>query len=486
MSELSGQPQTTPDPSVRCSASNEAGDPDTSREERGCVRTAKQLNDEMFSSLRAPTWRWYALAVFCGAVVAWGLYAFTYQVTTGMSVTGLDRPVMWGVYIVNFVFWVGLSHSGTMVSSILRLSQANWRRPILRAAEAMTVFTITVAGLFPLIHLGRNWIFFYLIPYPSQRGLWPNFRSPLLWDMTAIMTYIIGSSLFLYLGMLPDLGVARDRASARSWSRKLYGALAMGWRGSAREWAVYHKASTLMAALIIPVAISVHSIVAWDFAVTVIPGWHSTIFPPYFVIGAILSGVAAVITLMIIIRRAFHLEDYLTPQHFDNMGKLLLVISLLWSYAYFVEVQTTWYAHEPIEWEVFSFMAGKYTPALLLMLVGNSVLPITVLCFRKLRRSIGVMLIVSLLVNVGMFIERFLIIVPSLSHKNMPFVWGTYVPSWVELSITAAAFAGFALLYTLFAKFFPVMAVTDVRELEIRKTEVPFGRSKLPSIAGKE
>jgi Ni/Fe-hydrogenase subunit HybB-like protein len=447
-------------------------------------KSAGQLNDEMLSSMRAPTWRWYGLGFFLGVVVAWGLYAFAYMVTSDMSCTGLNRPVMWGIFIVNFVFWVGLSHSGTMVSSILRLSMANWRRPILRAAEAMTVFTITVAGLFPLIHLGRNWIFYYIIPYPNQRGLWPNFRSPLLWDMTAITAYIIGSSLFLYLGMLPDLAIARDRS--RGWRRKLYGVLAAGWRGTAWEWTVYHKASTLLAALIIPVAVSVHSIVAWDFAVTVVPGWHSTIFPPYFVIGAILSGVAAVITLMIIIRKVFHLEDYLTPLHFDNMGKLLLVISLLWSYAYFVEVQITWYAHEPIEWEVFSFMFSTYTPILLLMILGNSVLPIVTLCFKKLRRSIGVMLVVSVLVNVGMFIERFLIIIPSLSHKNMPFVWGSYTPSWVELSVTAGAFAGFALLYTLFAKCFPIMAVSDVRELDVLKTEVQLGRSKVPTIVDQD
>jgi len=448
------------------------------------TKTAGQLNDELLSSLRPPTRRWYLLAFFLGAVVAWGLFAFTWQVTHGMYVTGKDRPVMWGFYITGFVFWVGLSHSGTMVSAILRLSRANWRRPILRAAEAMTVFSITVAGLFPLIHLGRNWIFYYLIPYPNQRGLWPNFRSALLWDVTAITSYIIGSSIFLYLGMLPDLAVARDRSSGRR--QQLYTVLAMGWRGTAREWVVYHQASTLMAALIIPVAVSVHSIVAWDFAVTVVPGWHSTIFPPYFVIGAILSGVAAVITLMIIIRRAFHLEEYLTPLHFDNMGKILLVISLLWSYAYFVEVQTTWYAHEPIEWEVFSFMANKYTFLLLLMLVGNSLLPITAMCFKRLRRSIGVMLSVSLLVNVAMFIERFLIIVPSLSHKNMPFIWGSYRPSWVEISVNIAALAGFALLYTFFAKLFPIVAVTDVRELEVREARVPLGRAEVPTVAGEE
>ncbi|MGD0586187.1 MAG: NrfD/PsrC family molybdoenzyme membrane anchor subunit [Oryzomonas sp.] len=447
-------------------------------------KSASRMNDEMLSSLRPPTLRWYALAFLLGAVVAWGMYAFCYMVATDMSCTGLGRPVMWGIFIVNFVFWIGLSHSGTMVSAILRLSQANWRRPILRAAEAMTVFCISVGGLFPLIHLGRNWVFFYLLPYPNQRGMWPNFRSPLLWDAMAITTYVIGSTLFLYLGMLPDLAVARDRSRGRR--RTLYALLAMGWRGTAREWVIYHQASTLMAALIIPVAVSVHSIVAWDFGVTVVPGWHSTIFPPYFVIGAILSGVAAVITLMIIIRKTFHLEEYLTPLHFDNMGKLLLVISLLWSYAYFVEVQTTWYAHEPIEWEVFSFMSGKYTPALLVMLLGNSLLPITALCFKRLRRSTGAMLVISLLINVGMFIERFLIIVPSLSHKNMPFVWGTYFPSWVELSITVAAFAGFALLYTIFAKLFPMVALSDVRELEARQAQVTLGRAQLPSIAGKE
>ena len=446
--------------------------------------SAASINDELLSSLRPPTWRWYALVAGLGAVVALGLAAFTYQMMNGMYVTGKNRPVMWGFYITGFVFWVGLSHSGTMVSSILRLSQADWRRPIVRAAEAMTVFSIAVAGLFPLIHLGRNWTFFYMIPYPNQRGLWPNFRSPLLWDMTAITVYIIASTLFLYLGMLPDLALLRDRSGG--WRRKVYALLAMGWRGSAHEWFVYHKASTLMAALIIPVAISVHSIVAWDFAVTVVPGWHSTIFPPYFVIGAILSGVAAVITLMVVIRKAFHLERYLTALHFDNMGKLLLVISLFWTYAYFVEVQTTWYAHEPIEWEVFSFMHNSYTPQLLLMLLGNALLPIVCMCFKGLRRSIAVMLVVSLLVNVGMFIERFLIIVPSLSHKNMPFVWGSYSPSWVEITVNVAAVAGFALLYILFARFFPIIAVTDVRELEVRKADVPLGRVQVASIVEEE
>jgi molybdopterin-containing oxidoreductase family membrane subunit len=442
------------------------------------------VNDELLSSMAPPSKGWWRLVGFLGLVIAWGLLCFGWQVTHGMYVTGKNRPVMWALYITGFVFWVGLSHSGTMVSSILRLSKANWRRPILRAAEAMTVFCIAVAGLFPLIHLGRNWIFYYMMPYPNQRGLWPNFRSALLWDMTAITAYIIGSSLFLYLGLLPDLAVVRDRSTG--WKRNIYAALSMGWRGSAHEWAVYHKASTLMAALIIPVAVSVHSIVAWDFAVTVVPGWHSTIFPPYFVIGAITSGVAAVITLMVVLRKAFHLEEYLTPLHFDNMGKILLVICLLWTYAYFVDVQTTWYAHEPIEWEVFRFMAGRYTVPLIIMLLGNSVIPIFTLCFKKLRRNIGVMLVVTLLVNVGMFLERFLIIVPSLSHKNMPFAWGSYTPSVVESSINLMALALFCLLFTLFAKLFPIVAVTDVRELDARQVQVPMGRAELPTLPVEE
>jgi Ni/Fe-hydrogenase subunit HybB-like protein len=449
------------------------------------IQVATAANEAMLSSTRPPTWRWYLIAFLLGVLVAVGLYAFTHQMLTGMVVTGINRPVMWGLYIINFVFWVGLSHSGTMVSAILRLSHANWRRPILRGAEAMTVFSITVGGLFPLIHLGRNWTFYYMIPYPSQYGLWPNFRSPLLWDMMAITTYIIGSSLFLFLGLLPDLAVARDRATGRK--RLFLSILALGWRGTAQQWKTFARTSTLMACLVIPVAISVHSIVAWDFAVTLVPGWHSTIFPPYFVIGAITSGVAAVITLMIIIRKAFKLEEFLRPVHFDNMAKLLLVICMLWSYFYFAEVFTTWYGHKPIEWEVFSFQHNHYALPFFIMLLGNTLVPIPCLIWGRIRRSIPALLVISLLVNVAMFTERFLIIVPSLSHKNVPFLWGTYSPTWVELSITAAAFGGFGLLYMLFAKVFPIMAITDVREeTEALRGETQLGRARLATLVKEE
>jgi molybdopterin-containing oxidoreductase family membrane subunit len=300
----------------------------------------------------------------------------------------------------------------------------------------------------------------------------------------AITTYIIGSSLFLYLGMLPDMAILRDRSTG--WRKRVYTILAMGWRGTAREWRIFARASTLMAVLIIPVAVSVHSIVSWDFAMTLVPGWHSTIFAPYFVIGAIFSGVAAVITLMIVIRKAFHLEAYLLPVHFDHMGKILLAVSLLWSYFYFAEVLTTWYGHKPIEWEVFSFTAKKYWYLMGLMVLGNSFITIPSLCFKRIRRSIPAMLVISLFVNVGMFIERFLIVVPILSHRNVPFVWGEYRPTWVEISIMAAAFAGFALLYTIFAKFFPIVSINDVMEGENFQSESRMGRAVVQTVVTEE
>jgi molybdopterin-containing oxidoreductase family membrane subunit len=275
--------------------------------------------------------------------------------------------------------------------------------------------------------------------------------------------------------MLPDLAVIRDRA----WGikKKIYTLLAMGWRGTDREWSLYKRASTIMAALIVPVMVSVHSIVSWDFAMTLVPGWHSTIFAPYFVSGAIFSGVAAVVTIMVILRKAFHLKNYIREEHFDNIGKLLLVVSLVWSYLYFAEVLTIWYGHKPIEWEVFIFTAHEYSFLLGVMVLGNVLITIPALCFRRIRRSPVLMLCISLLVNVCMYIERFLIIVPPLSHRNVPFMWGTYTPSWVELSITAGALALFALMYAMFAKFFPIMGVTDVMEGYAVKMKQKIGRT---------
>jgi molybdopterin-containing oxidoreductase family membrane subunit len=274
--------------------------------------------------------------------------------------------------------------------------------------------------------------------------------------------------------MIPDLAVVRDRATGMRST--IYGLLAMGWRGTAREWRVYRHASTLMAALIIPVAVSVHSIVSWDFAMALVPGWHSTIFAPYFVIGAIFSGVAAVVMLILILRKVFRLEAFLTANHLDNMGKVLLAVSLLWSYFYFAEVLTTWYGHKPAEWEVFIHTADKYGILLGIMVLGNTCITIPSLCFRRVRRSGAAMLLIAIFVNIGMFIERILIIIPPTAHKNVPFLWGTYRPTWVELSIMAGAFAGFSLMYVLFSRFMPIVAISDVHEGEAITSTRKLGR----------
>ncbi|MBI2953028.1 MAG: polysulfide reductase NrfD [Chloroflexi bacterium] len=425
--------------------------------------SAARVNDDILRPVLQTTWRFYAVVALLGSVVLWGAFAVWYLLSTGIGVFGLNRPVYWALMIINFVFFVGLSHSGTLISAILRVTHAEWRRPITRGAEAMTVFTIMVAAAFPLIHLGRPWVFYYLIPYPDLRGLWPNFRSPLIWDFIAISTYLTGSIIYLYLPMIPDLAVIRDRS--HGWRRYLYIALSLGWTGSEREWSRLSRVLGIMAVVIIPVAVSVHSIVSWDFAMTIVPVWHSTIFAPYFVVGAIYSGIALVITIMVLIRWVFNLQSYLQPRQFDNLGKLLFVMSVIWFYFWFADALTTWYGREPSEFAVLRYtILGPFAPLFWTMIVCNLVIPFWTMMFKQLRRNVLVMLVVSLLVNVGMYSERILIIVPALSRGRLPSAWGSYQPTWVEISITAAAFAGFSLLYVLFTKFFPVVSMWEVKE----------------------
>jgi molybdopterin-containing oxidoreductase family membrane subunit len=443
-----------------------------------------ELYRELTRSNLPATKRWYLAVAFLSLVFLWGLCCFVYMMKTGMWVTGLNRPIMWGAFIATFVFWIGLSHSGTLISAILRLTNATWRAPILRGAEAMTAFTLMVGGLFPLIHIGRNWRFYYMIPYPNSRELWPNLRSPLMWDAVAINTYLLGSLTFLYFGMIPDLAIARDRAAG--WRKKLYAVLALGFRGSHAEWRRYHVASTIFAILIIPVAVSVHSIVGWDFAMAKVPGWHSTIFAPYFVTGAIFSGIAGVVLVMAALRRAFRLERVLTTVQFENLGKLLCTMSLLWGYFYFAEFLTIWYNRNPEEWEVFRSYGGDYLPLWLAMVVCNFVIPFPMLCLRRVRRSVPALCFASFLVVVGMYAERLLIVVPSLARRNVPFIWNSYFPSWVELSILAAALAMFLLLYIVFAKLFPIVAISDVQERLFLSTERAVGGATVETIARPE
>jgi len=389
-----------------------------------------------------------------------GLWA--YQIVGGLGVAGISHPVGWGVYITNFVFWVGIAHSGTLISAVLFLFRARFRTSFNRSAEAMTVFALMVAGLFPLIHLGRVWVFYYLLPYPSQRLIWPNFRSPLVWDVFAVTTYMIVSLVFFYVGMIPDLAIARRRFSGIR--KKLYGLLSLGWQGNQRQWRHYAQLYLFLAAFATPLVASVHSIVSWDFAVSIIPGWHTTIFAPYFVAGAIFSGTAMVLTLTIPMRRLLHLEPYISIDHIESIAKILLFTSLIITFTYIVEHGLAFYGHNLFERDQYLYRAlGDYRLLYGIMLICNSLLPLT-LFVRRLRRSIPWLFVLALLVNVGMWVERFVIIVASLAHDFDPYAWGTYQPTMVEIGITVGSFGLFFLLFLLFAKLLPVLSMTEIKE----------------------
>ncbi len=421
------------------------------------------LRRDLYRPLEGVSRRYLLAVTIAGLVAAWGLVCWGYQIYKGIGVVGKTRPTMWAFYILNFVFWIGISHAGTLISAILRLTHAGWRKPVTRVAEAITVFALMIGGLFPLIHLGRPWIFYYLIPYPNERLLWPNFRSPLVWDLTAIFTYLTGSVIFLYLPLIPDLAQLAQHTSGLR--RRLYRLLALGWTGSDREWHALERAMKLMAGIILAVAVSVHTVVAWDFAMAVAPMWHSTIFGPYFVAGAIFSGIAALLLVMAIIRKAMHLEAYLEPRHFDNLSKLLLLMSIVWLYFTAAENLTVWYGNEPGEMVVFGERTrGRFAPEFWTMIVCNFAVPFILLGIRKLR-SIRTATISAVCVLIGMWLERYLIVIPTLSYPRLPAAWGTYSPTWVEISIAIATFAGMTLLYLIFAKLFPIIAIWEYKHV---------------------
>ena len=404
-----------------------------------------------------------ALAFTLGA---WGLACWSYQIARGIGVAGIRRPTMWGFYLVNFVFWIGISHAGTLISAILRLTDAGWRKPVTRIAEAITVFALMIGALFPIIHLGRPWIFYWLFPYPNSRLLWPNFRSPLIWDVTAISTYLFGSVIYLYLPLIPDLAELAQHATG--WRGWLYRLLSIGWTGSDRQWHALERAVKLMAGSILAVAVSVHTVVAWDFAMAVAPMWHSTIFGPYFVTGAIFSGIAALLVAMAVIRRALHLEAYMEPVHFENLGKLLLLMSLLWFYFTVSENLTTWYGNSPAEMSVFGDrVRGRFAPYFWVMVFCNFVLPFALLSNRRVR-SVRTVTISAFAVLIGMWLERYLIVLPTLSHPRLAAATGFYSPTWVEISITVSTFAAMVMFYLIFCKLFPVIAIWEYKYVSHR------------------
>ena len=428
------------------------------------------INDDILRTLRPPGAGYYAGLALAFAALLIGGGAFLYQARTGMGVAGYEHPILWAVYITNFVFWVGIAHSGTLISAILFLFRAKWRTAVARAAEAMTVFAVVTAALFPIIHLGRPWFFYWLIPYPNARELWVNFRSPLIWDVFAITTYLTVSVMFLYLGLMPDIAAARDRIT--DWRRQVYRVLSLGWLGTDRQWRHYMALYGFFAALATPLVVSVHSVVSWDFAVSILPGWPSTIFAPYFVAGAIFSGLAMVITLLVPLRRIFRLESYIRVHHFENLAKLMLMTSLIVSYAYMVEFFIAWYSGSPFEQGTFyDRMFGQYWAYSWMMFTCNVCIPL-LLFSKTVRTNLRSLFVISILVNIGMWLERYVIIVSSLSHDFDPASWsGVYEPTWVEAAITVGAFGLFFTLFLLFVKHFPAVTITEMKETMERPAE---------------
>ncbi len=426
--------------------------------------TYAKVNEDVIRILDKPTVKWLALFIPTLGFVGFGLFCFLYQVYTGLGVAGYRHPVFWGVYITDFVFWVGIAHSGTLISAILYLFRANFRVSIYRIAEAMTVFAVLTAGLFPIIHLGRPWFFYWLFPYPNQRELWVNFKSPLLWDVFAVSTYLTVSSVFFFVGMIPDIAAVRDKV--KEVPRKiLYTVLSLGWKGSNWEWLHYSRAYLYFAAFATPLVLSVHSVVSWDFAMADLPGWHTTIFAPYFVAGAIFSGLGMVISLTIPIRKIFALENYITLDNYDGMAKMILLTSLIVGYAYGCEFFMAWYSGNPAEWGQFYYRAtGQYALFYWIMVVCNVVMPIP-LWFKSVRRNLKVLFIISIFINIGMWFERFNIIVISLSQGFEPGAWGIYKISWVEMGITAGSFAWFFMFFLLFIKTLPAISITELKEI---------------------
>ena len=390
--------------------------------------------------------------------------SITWLFVLGVGIWGINVPVGWGFAIINFVWWVGIGHAGTLISAILLLLRQKWRTSINRFAEAMTIFAVCCAGTFPLLHMGRPWLAYWLTPYPNTMYTWPQFRSPLVWDVFAVSTYATVSLLFWFVGMVPDLATLRDRAKDRI-SQVVYGILAMGWRGSAVHWHRYETASLLLAGLATPLVLSVHTVVSFDFAIGIIPGWHTTIFPPYFVAGAIYSGFAMVMTLAIPLRKFYRLEDFVTMRHLDNMAKVMLATGLIVAYCYMMETFSAFYSGDLYErYMVLNRWTGPYWPFYWSLIACNIVIP-QVLWSRKARSNVSLLFVISLVVNTGMWLERFIIVVTSLHRDFLPSSWGMYWPTKWDIYTYVGTLGLFFTLFFLFIRFLPVIAISEMRGL---------------------
>ncbi len=412
---------------------------------------------------KTPTW-WIVGFLISFALVSLLMVSLTYILVLGVGVWGITIPIGWGFAIINFVWWIGIGHAGTLISAILLLLRQQWRTSINRFAEAMTIFAVSCAGIFPLIHMGRPWLGYWLFPYPDTMKVWPNFRSPLVWDAFAVSTYATVSLLFWFIGLIPDFATLRDRAKNRP-AKLIYGLLAMGWRGSAVHWERHETASLLLAGLATPLVLSVHTIVSFDFAFAIVPGWHATIFPPYFVAGAIYAGFAMVLTLSIPIRKVFHLEDFITMRHLDNMGKVLLATGLIVGYGYMMEAFSAFYSGNQYErFMILNRMTGPYAVMYWMLIACNIVTP-QFLWFRKVRARIGALFAIAMVVNLGMWLERFVIVITSLHRDFLPSSWGMYYPTRWDFFTFFGTIGLFLFLVFLFIRFLPLISIFEMRTL---------------------
>lgn len=440
-------------------------------------KNLKDITDDICAPVETlPGKGWVALFLSAKSLLVFYLFVLGMVIANGMGLLGVNNPVAWGTMIITFVFWIGIGHAGTLISAILFLFRQKWRTSVARTAEAMTVFAVMTAGLFPLLHTGRPWLDFWLFPYPNQRGpLWVNFRSPLLWDVFAVSTYATVSIVFWYIGLVPDFATIKDRAKNKI-RKAVYGVLSLGWRGTAKNWSHYEMLYLILAGLSTPLVLSVHTIVSFDFAVAALPGWHTTIFPPYFVAGAIFSGFAMVVTLMTLVRIGFpQFKDYITIDHMEVMNKIIMSTGLMVGYAYAAEFFIAWYSGNPYERYVFMNRAGlpgtsgDYAWSYWIMVCCNVVIP-QLFWFKKIRRSIPAMFVISIFVNIGMWFERFVITVTSLHNDFLPSSWGNYAWSFWDGAVLVGSFGMFLTLFLLYLRLFPAISIAEVKPV------LPVGR----------
>jgi len=414
--------------------------------------------------VRPSHWGFYVAFALCTALTLLFAGAIAYLFYEGVGIWGIDIPVAWAFAITNFVWWVGIGHAGTFISAFLLLLRQKWRTSVNRFAEAMTIFAVAMAGLMPILHLGRPWFFYWLVPYPDIMNVWPQWRSPLVWDIFAIGTYIIVSIVFWYMGLIPDLATLRDRAEHRG-KQIVYGIFALGWRGEARQWHRFDTAYLLLAGLATPLVISVHSVVSLDFSIGNTPGWHSTIFPPYFVAGALFSGFAMALTISIPLRAIFGLRDFITSRHLDNIAKIMLVCGLLVAYSYAIEIFMAFYSGDRFEeYMVINRMTGPYAPVYWAVVACNVVVP-QALWFKRVRLSTLTLFAISIVVNVGMWLERFMIIVTSLHRDFLPSSWDMFYPTFWDWAILLGSLGMFGWLFLMFVRFLPAISISEMRKL---------------------